>query len=89
VYVLVLADTVFSARVAGTNVELPREEWLTVDQLFDLAERSFGEDYERVRVEYHRELGYPTLIDLSCSDTILDCGWTITIKNLGGLPQLY
>jgi hypothetical protein len=88
VYVQVLADTVFSARVVGTNVELPKEQWLTVDQLFDLAERSFGESYERVRVEYHPELGYPTLIDLSCSDNILDCGFRIELKNLGGLPNI-
>jgi hypothetical protein len=88
VYVQVLADTVFSARVVGTNVELPKEHWLTVDQLFDLAERSFGESYERVRVEYHPELGYPTLIDLSCSENILDCGFRIELKNLGGLPNI-
>jgi hypothetical protein len=88
VYVQVLADTVFSARVVGTNVELPKEQWLTVDQLFDLAERSFGESYERVRVEYHPELGYPTLIDLSCSDNILDCGFRIELKNLGGLQNI-
>jgi hypothetical protein len=89
VYVLVLADTVFSARVVATGVELPRDQWLTVDQLFDLAQRSFRENnYETVKVEYHPKLAYPTLIDLSCSDTILDCGWRIEIKNLGDLPRV-
>ena len=87
VYVLVLADTVFSARVVGTAVELPKGQWLTVDQLFDLAQRSYGgEGYvERVRVEYHPELGSPTFIELSCSPNIADCGMTIEIKNLGPL----
>jgi hypothetical protein len=88
VYVMVLSDTVFSARVVGTTVELPKAEWLTVDQLFDLARRSYGENYENVRVEYHPELGHPTLINLSCPRDFLDCGLRIEIKNLGGLPSL-
>jgi hypothetical protein len=88
VFVLVLADTVFSARVVGTAVELPKGQWLTVDQLFDLAQRSFGENYENVRVEYDPKLGYPTLIELSCSPTIADCGTRIEVKNLGGLPSI-
>lgn len=87
VYVLVLADTVFSARVVGTTVELPKGEWLTVDQLFDFARSSY-ENYETVRVEYHPELGYPTLINLSCSRDVLDCGMSIEIKNLGDLPSI-
>jgi hypothetical protein len=88
VYVMVLSDTVFSARVVGTAVELPKGEWLTVDQLFDLARSSYGAEYENVRVEYHPELGHPTLIDLSCDRTILDCGLRLEIKNLGSMPFL-
>ena len=88
VLVTVLSDTVFSARVVGTTVELPKAEWLTVDELFDFARRSYGEHYERVRVEYHPELGYPSLIDLSCSRDILDCGTRSELKNLGGMPFL-
>jgi len=83
VYVLVLADTVFSARAVGTNVELPRGEWLTVDQLFDLAQHS-SENYEKVRVEFDPELGYPKLVELSCPSTALDCGLRLEAKNLGG-----
>lgn len=85
VYVLVLSDAVFSARVVGTNVELPKDQWHTVDQLFDLAERSFGENGQTVRVKYHPELGYPTLIEVQCPPNIADCGLTIEAKNLGGL----
>lgn len=88
VYVQVLADTVFSARVVGTAVELPKGQWQTVDQLFDFAQRSYRREYESVKVEYHPELGYPTLISLSCSADIPDCGLTIEVKNLGGLPSL-
>lgn len=88
VYVLVLADTVFSARVVGTTVELPKGEWFTVDQLFDFLRGSYDEIYETVRVEYHPELGYPTLINLSCSRDVLDCGTRIEIRNLGELPSI-
>jgi hypothetical protein len=83
VRVLVLSDTVFSARVVGTAVELPKGAWLTVDQLFDFAERSFGENDKKVRIEYDPELGYPTLIGVSCP-MIADCDVTIETKNLGG-----
>lgn len=83
VTVVVLADTVFSARVAGTTVELPRGIWLTVDEFFDLAQHSPGGYVERVRVEYHPALGYPTFIEQVCSPDIADCGVTIEIKNLG------
>ncbi len=88
VYVLVFADTVFSARAVGTSVELPKDQWFTVDQLFDLAERSLGGNYEKVRVEYDPELGYPRLIELTCSPTIMDCGATLEAKNLGGLVSI-
>ena len=87
VYVLVLADTVFSARAVGTNVELPRDEWYTVDELFALAQRPEW-DYEKVSVEFDPELGYPKVIELSCSDTVLDCGLRLEAKNLGGLVSI-
>ena|SRR5688572_23313833 len=88
VEVIVQADTVLSAKVAGTTVELPKGEWLTVDQLFDFAQRAYGGSYESVRVEYHPELGHPTLIVLTCPRDILDCGTRIEIKNLGSLAYL-
>ena len=84
VYVLVLSDTVFSARVVGTNVELPKGQWPTVDQLFDIAERSFGEKGMTVRVEYDPVLSYPTLVDVQCP-MIADCGERKETKKLGGL----
>jgi hypothetical protein len=82
VYVTVKADTVYSAQAALTGVSLPRTEWLTVEQLFDVAERSFGEKDKRVRVEYDPALGYPKLVEVSCP-AIADCGFTFTAKNLG------
>jgi hypothetical protein len=84
VYVLVLADTVFRAWAVGTNVEFPRDEWLTVDQLFAVAQHPSA-SYEKVRVEFDPELGYPKLVELSCSRTIFDCGLRLEAKNLGGL----
>jgi hypothetical protein len=88
VEVIVQADTVLSAKLVGTTEELPKGEWLTIDQLFDFAQRSYGENYESVMVEYHPELGHPTLIVLTCPPDILDCGTTIEIKNLGSLAYL-
>jgi Family of unknown function (DUF6174) len=88
VLVLVLSDTVFSARVVGTVVELPKGTWLTVDQLFDFAQRSMGEKHSSVRIEYDPRLGYPTLVDVSCPATIADCGVRIETKNLGGLAYI-
>jgi hypothetical protein len=82
VTVVVLADTVFSARVVGTTVEQPKGSWLTVEELFALAQRSPQGYVERITVEYHPELGYPTRIEETCSPYIADCGVTIEIKNL-------
>ena len=82
VTVVVLADTVFSARVVGTTVEEPKGSWLTVEELFNLAQRSPSGNLERVTVEYHPELGYPTRIDEICSPNIADCGVTIETRNL-------
>ena len=87
VYVLVLSDTVFSARTVETSVELPRDQWFTVDQLFALAQRS-SDDYEKVRVEFDPELGYPKLVELSCSSTVLDCGLRLKATSLGGLVSI-
>lgn len=88
VYVLVLADTVFSASTVGTGVELPRDGWYTVDQLFALAQHS-SDHYDKVRVEFDPELGYPNLVELSCSARVLDCVLRLEAKNLGGLVSTY
>jgi hypothetical protein len=90
VLVIVLSDTVYSARVVGTTVELPQGDWPTVKQLFGVVQSSYSSDtYDEVRVKYDPALGYPTLIDLSCPDTIADCGFRLEIKNLAGLVSLY
>jgi len=86
VYVLVLADTVFRAWAVGTNVELPRADWFTVDQLFTLARRPSA-NYDKIRVEFDRELGYPKLVELSCPPNIADCGLRVEAKNLGALVE--
>ena len=85
VNVLVLADTVFSAKVIGTNVELQKGLWQTVDELFDFAERAFGPKDQTVAVDYDPTLGYPARIKIGCSPGIADCGETIEVKNLGPL----
>lgn len=88
VNVLVLADTVFSVSVVGTNVEVQKDAWLTVDQLFDFAEHQFRTDDQTVKIEYDQTRGYPTLIDIGCAPTILDCGLRIEAKNLGGIFRI-
>ncbi|MDP9278371.1 MAG: DUF6174 domain-containing protein [Gemmatimonadota bacterium] len=87
VFVTVRSDTISSVRVVATGVELPKGGWLTVGQLFDFAEGSFGEKDKVVRVEYDRALGYPTLVDVQCP-MIADCGVSIETKNLGRLGVL-
>jgi uncharacterized protein DUF6174 len=81
VAVIVLADTVFSARVVGTTVEEPKGVWHTVDELFELA-GSRADHVERLTVEYHPELGYPTVIEVVCSRDLADCGHRIETRNL-------
>lgn len=89
VMVVVLSDTVFSARAVGTTVEQPKGAWLTVPQLFDFAESSYRNgDYENVRVEYHPELRYPTLISLYPPAYVADGGYTLVIRDLGGLMHI-
>jgi hypothetical protein len=84
VTVVVLADTVFSARVVATAAEVPKGVWLTVSEFFEFIRRFYGGgDYvERVQVDYHPDLGYPTFIDLTCSRDVLDCGTRIEIRDL-------
>lgn len=82
VFVLVKSDEVLRVTVVATGLEVPKAGWNTVPQLFDLVERSFGENYARVGVEYDSELGYPTQINLVCHDTTLDCGLAIGVKDL-------
>lgn len=87
-WVSVMADTVASVGLLATGMELPRSAGYTVDQLFELAQRSYGEGHNTsVRVEYDRRLGYPTLIDVVCSD-IPDCGLRMEIRDLGGLVTI-
>lgn len=88
VNVVVLADTVFSVSVVGTNVEVQKDAWLTVDQLFDFAERQFRTDDQTVKIEYDQTRGYPTVIDIGCAPTILDCGLRIEAKDLGPLASI-
>ena len=88
VTVLVLADTVNSATLEGSGQVIPRETWRTVEELFDFAQHARDGNVERVRVEYHREMGYPTLIELSCSPNIADCGTTLEITDLGPVPSI-
>jgi hypothetical protein len=88
VWVAVMADTVASVSLLATGMELPKSAGYTVDGLFELAQRSYGEDHNTgVRVEYDRALGYPTLIDVVCSD-IPDCGLRMEIRDLGGLVTI-
>lgn len=82
VFVTVLSDTIFSVRLVATGVEASTVGWYTVTDLFDLVERSLDQTYTSVDVEYDPDLGYPTQIDLGCTDGALDCGLTIEAKNL-------
>jgi uncharacterized protein DUF6174 len=85
VRVVVLSGAVNSATVIATGEQLPTAEWYTVDQLFDLAARSFAEKDRNVRVEFEPAFGYPTLIDVTCT-MIADCGVRIEVKDLGPIP---
>lgn len=87
VVVAVMADTVFSATVLATGVNLPRDEWSTIPQLFDLVESVLEDGYASVKVDYHPELGYPTHISITCDDA-LDCGLRVEAKDLNRFGRL-
>jgi hypothetical protein len=84
VSVTVVSDQVTSVRVVATGAQLPTSGWYSVEQLFDLAQGYFGEKDKSVRVEYDPALGYPTLINVTCT-MIADCDVRIEVKNLGDL----
>jgi uncharacterized protein DUF6174 len=88
VSVTVISDRVASVRVIATGVQLATDSWYTVDQLFDLAQRSFEEKDRTVSVEYDPELGYPTLIDIACTG-IPECGERLEVSHLGGYLILF
>ena len=87
VSVTVVSDQVTSVRVVATGAQLPTAGWYTVQQLFDLAQDYFGEEDKSVRVEYDPVLGYPTLINVTCT-MIADCDVRIEVNDLGPIPTL-
>jgi hypothetical protein len=70
----------------STGVEVPKEGWQTVDQLFDFVERTFADKTWSITVEYDPALGYPTLIDAGCPAA--DCAVGIRVRNLGNLVTI-
>jgi hypothetical protein len=87
VSVTVVSDQVTSVRVVATGAQLPTAGWYTVQQLFDIAQGYFGEKDKSVRIEYDRALGYPTLINVTCT-MIADCDVRIEVNDLGPIPTL-
>jgi hypothetical protein len=83
VIVTVLSDTVSSVKLTTTGVEVSKQGWQTVDQLFDYAERKLADKSWTVTLKYDPVLGYPTEIDLACPAQ--DCAVGILLKNLEGV----
>jgi hypothetical protein len=80
VFVTVLSDTVSSVKLTTTGVEVSRQGWQTVDQMFDLMERTFADKTWWITVEYDSALGYPTQILRGCPAQ--DCAGGIVVKDL-------
>jgi hypothetical protein len=87
VFVTVLSDAVSSVKLTTTGVEISKQGWLTVEQLFDYVARQLADKSFTVRVKYDPMLGYPTEILESCP--AVDCAGGILAKDLGGLVSLY
>lgn len=64
---------VSARRTQGDTVPHSDLQYLeTVDDLFATVQRAIEDEAYRFRVEYHPELGYPTLIDLDPDRNIID-----------------
>jgi hypothetical protein len=87
VFVTVLSDTVSSVKLTTTGVEVSKQGWQTVDQLFDYAERQLADKGWTVRVEYDPVLGYPTDFFETCA--AVDCAGGVLVKDLSGLVSIY
>ena len=66
VHVVVDGTTIVSVvdRTTGEPPE-PDAGYVTIDELFSMAESSFGENNTRLQVEFNQQLGYPTLVQIS------------------------
>jgi hypothetical protein len=65
--------------VDESGADVSSSGWLTIDALFDAAERAIADD-ELNHIEFHQTAGYPTVVDTG--DWALDGGIRRTVSNL-------
>jgi hypothetical protein len=78
--VTVIVDNNQVVRVLDeSGAEVSTSGWLTIDALFDVAERAIADD-ELNQIEFDQNAGYPTLVDTGYWP--LDGGTRRTVSNL-------
>jgi hypothetical protein len=83
-YTMVVEDGVITRIIdseTGEETE-QRNGYTTVDELFDWLLQVAPQNPEKLDLEFHPELGYPTLIDYNQSDMIADEELFIRITDL-------
>ncbi len=83
-YTMVVEDgKIVQIRDSETGVALEHiEGYSTVDELFEWLLQAASRDPEKLDLEFHRNLGYPTLVDYNQSNSIADEELFIQILDL-------
>ena len=67
--------------------EMFLEQFMTVDELFDLIESAKQQNPAKLEVSYHPRFGFPTEVDIDISGQIADEELYMTLSDLRALPR--